>query len=254
MPASDPADRELDFGQARCGGRLVGVDLAASSDRAGRKIMSSVSSGSQSERFPDWAALRISDSDRDQISGVLSEHAAEGRLTMDELDQRIGALYAAKTRAQAAAVVADLPALPAAHAPHSVHAGHEPESPAPALPEWLTVRRLADSSPAEPHSTQTPADRSTGTPIPARKDRAAGRRRAKLRQDENAIGHTFQATRRAINAKLATARASGRSGDVQRLEERLQDAHKTADSARQAVTAGDRAEVQRLLASLRALA
>jgi hypothetical protein len=197
--------------------------------------------------------LRISDSDRDQISSVLSQHAAEGRLTMDELDQRIGVLYVAKTRAQAAAVVADLPALPAARVPHHVHVGHEHDSAAPALPEWLTVGPSVESSPADPRSTQAPADPSTATPTTAREDRAAARRRAKLRQDENAIGHTFQATRRAINAELASARASGRSDDAQRFEERLQDAHKMADSARQAVATGDRAELQRLLARLRAL-
>ncbi|MGZ6135593.1 MAG: DUF1707 SHOCT-like domain-containing protein [Myxococcaceae bacterium] len=43
--------------------------------------------------------LRISDADRNQISNVLGEHAAEGRLTIDELDRRLGVLYAARTRA-----------------------------------------------------------------------------------------------------------------------------------------------------------
>lgn len=215
--------------------------------------MSSMSTGHQSERSPDWTALRISDSDRDQISGVLSQHAAEGRLTMDELDQRIGVLYAAKTRAQAAAVVADLPALPAARPPHHVHVGREHDSAAPGLPEWLTLGRMVDSSSAEPQSIQTPADPPIATAMPAREDRASAARRAKLRRDQNAIGHTFQATRRAINAKLATSRASGKPDDVKRFEDRLQEARATADSARQAVAAGDRAEVQRFLARLRAL-
>ena len=57
--------------------------------------------------------LRISDADRDQISDVLAEHVAEGRLTFDELDRRLGVLYAAQTRAEVAPLVADLPLLAA---------------------------------------------------------------------------------------------------------------------------------------------
>jgi hypothetical protein len=213
-----------------------------------------MSGGGETERSVGWAAMRISDSDRDQISDVLGQHAAEGRLTMDELDQRLGVLYAAQTRATAAAVVADLPALAAARAPHHhLHVGDEHENAAPALPEWLTFDRPVDSAPAEQRSvTMTPGP-SRAMPMPAREDRAAMRKRAKRHQDENAIGHAFQATRRAINAELAIARGSGESDQVQRFEERLQEAQDTADAARQAVAGGNRAEVQRLLAHLRTL-
>lgn len=205
-------------------------------------------------REGELGELRISDSDRDQISGVLGQHAAEGRLTMDELDQRLGVLYAARTRAQAAAVVADLPALAAAPTPHHhVRAGHEHDNVAQALPGWLTFNGRVGSAPAEPRSVQTTVGPSPPTPMPAREDRAAMRKRAKLRQDENAIGHTLQATRRAINAELASAHGSGKSDEVQRFMARLREAQKTADSARQAIAAGDRSEVQRLLAHLRAL-
>lgn len=207
-------------------------------------------SGGEPERTVGSAAMRISDSDRDQISGVLGQHAAEGRLTMDELDQRLGVLYAAQTRAQAAAVVADLPPLVAVPAPHHhLQVEDEQEDATPALPGWLTFDHQVDSAPVK--MTEGP---STATPMPAREDRAALRSRAKRRQDENAIGHTFQATRRAINAELASARASGKSAEVQRLNGRLRDAQKAADAARQAVAAGDRAAVQRLLAHLRMLA
>jgi hypothetical protein len=197
--------------------------------------------------------LRISDSDRDQVADVLGEHAAEGRLTMDELDQRLGVLYAARTRAQAAAVVADLPALAAPQAPHHLRLGREHEHDSPGLPEWLTSNRQVDSAPPESGAVPAAADGSTATPAPIREDRAALRKRAKLRQDENAIGHTFQATRRAINAELERASASGQSDEVQRLKRRLGEAQQTADTARQAVAAGNRAEAQRLLARLRNL-
>src|SRR6516225_5797423 len=91
----------------------------------------------------------ISDADRDQISAVLSEHMAEGRLTVDELDQRVGRLYASRTREQAAAVVADLPALERHTPPEEpghFHLGHEHADPIPALPSWLTDGELGSSA------------------------------------------------------------------------------------------------------------
>ena len=199
----------------------------------------------------DSGALRIGDSDRDQIAEVLSEHAAEGRLTMDELDQRIGVLYGADTRAQAAAVVADLPALVSSEVSDQFTFGHERARVVPELPAWLSSQRLAG-----PGIAQVPASSAMDVPAESsarqREDRAAMRKRAKLRQDENAIGHTFQATRRAINAELESA-TSSRTEEVQRLQERLRKAQASATTARQAVAAGDRAEVQRRLAEMRAL-
>jgi hypothetical protein len=188
----------------------------------------------------DSRELRIGDSDRDQISEVLSEHAAEGRLTMDELDQRIGVLYEAKTRAQAAAVVADLPPLVASEVSERFSFEDAHEHVVPELPAWLNADwHTANLSPTRPaHPSQ---------------DRAAMRKRAKLRQDENAIGHTFQATRRAINAELETATASGQADEIERLKERLQRAQAAEVAARQAVSAMDRAEVQRRLGEMRGL-
>ena len=204
--------------------------------------------GADSTNLPgeDPGSLRIGDSDRDQIAEVLSEHVAEGRLSMDELDQRLGTLYQAQTRAQAAALVADLPALAPAEAPEHFHLGHEHKQPRPTLPDWLTHGQWAQPAPV-------PARTAPAPPVGAHEDRAALRRRAKLRQDENAIGHTFQATRRAISEELESARASGDADGVQRASDRLKDAKKTAEEARQAVAAGDRATVQRLLARLRGL-
>jgi hypothetical protein len=196
--------------------------------------------------------LRISDSDRDQISAVLGQHEAEGRLTVEELDQRLGILYAAKTREQAAAVVADLPPLAATETRWHLHPGHEHSEETPALPDWLTAEDPAGSeAPAQAAGPHVPAP---GTATPPREDRAAERRREKLRRDENAIGHTFQATRRALNARLETATSAGDSGEVTDLKQRLDEAQTLAASARQAVAAGDRAQVQQLLARLRGLA
>lgn len=53
--------------------------------------------------------LRASDADRDQVADRLRTAAAEGRLATDELEQRLGATFAARTYAELAAIVADLP-------------------------------------------------------------------------------------------------------------------------------------------------
>ena len=91
--------------------------------------------------------LRISDADRDQISNVLGEHAAEGRLTIDELDRRLGVLYAAQTRAEVAPLVADLPLLAAPGEERHHLLAHEREKNLPTLPEWLTRAEVAALAP-----------------------------------------------------------------------------------------------------------
>jgi hypothetical protein len=61
----------------------------------------------------EGSGLRVSDQERDQATQQLREHFAAGRLSEDELDERIQAAYVARTDVQLRAVVADLPALPA---------------------------------------------------------------------------------------------------------------------------------------------
>jgi hypothetical protein len=53
--------------------------------------------------------LRVSDADREQTAEVLRKAAGDGRITFDELDERLTAAYAAKTYGDLAAVTADLP-------------------------------------------------------------------------------------------------------------------------------------------------
>ena len=60
----------------------------------------------------DPARLRISDSERHQVAEILREAAGEGRLDMDELDQRLEATYAARTYADLVPITLDLPAHP----------------------------------------------------------------------------------------------------------------------------------------------
>jgi hypothetical protein len=55
-----------------------------------------------------------SDADRDTAAGLLNVALAEGRLTADEHDQRLGAAYAAHTWQQLRQLTEDLPPPPAA--------------------------------------------------------------------------------------------------------------------------------------------
>jgi len=53
--------------------------------------------------------IRVSDNDRETTAASLREHFVQGRLTNDELNERLDRIFAAKTRADLDAVTADLP-------------------------------------------------------------------------------------------------------------------------------------------------
>ena len=72
---------------------------------------------SSSPAVPDPRHLRASDADRERIANVLREAAGDGRLTMDELDQRLDAVYAAKTYAELEPITHDLPGAGTAYLP-----------------------------------------------------------------------------------------------------------------------------------------
>jgi hypothetical protein len=58
---------------------------------------------------PDPSRLRISDQDRHTVAEVLREAAGEGRIDLEELDERLEATYAARTYADLVPITADLP-------------------------------------------------------------------------------------------------------------------------------------------------
>lgn len=58
----------------------------------------------------DPSRLRISDADRHKVAELLREAAGEGRLDLEELDERLEATYAAKTYADLVPITVDLPA------------------------------------------------------------------------------------------------------------------------------------------------
>lgn len=53
--------------------------------------------------------VRASDADRERMVEQLRQHTADGRLTMDEFEQRMSAAYAAKTYGDLAGLTRDLP-------------------------------------------------------------------------------------------------------------------------------------------------
>ena len=67
--------------------------------------------------YDDRSRLRISDADRHKVAELLREAAGEGRIDMDELDERLEAAYVAKTYGDLVPLTAD---LPVAAQPHQV--------------------------------------------------------------------------------------------------------------------------------------
>jgi Domain of unknown function (DUF1707) len=53
--------------------------------------------------------IRTSDADRERVTGRLRDHFAEGRLTREELDERVTAALNARTFGELRRVLADLP-------------------------------------------------------------------------------------------------------------------------------------------------
>ncbi|MFJ2702116.1 DUF1707 domain-containing protein [Streptomyces sp. NPDC087428] len=61
--------------------------------------------------------MRASDAERERIAEILREAVAEGRLEMEEFDQRLDATYRARTHGELEPIVRDLPAVGAAVTP-----------------------------------------------------------------------------------------------------------------------------------------
>ena len=78
-------------------------------------------------------AMRAASADRERTVDVLKAGFAEGRLTQDEYDERIGRAYAARTYGELSALIADLPAgaVPLPSAGHA--AGYRAAAPTSSL-------------------------------------------------------------------------------------------------------------------------
>jgi hypothetical protein len=66
------------------------------------------------ELAPDKRNLRVSHEDRDQVAEQLRVAAGDGRLTADELDERLEAALSARTYGELEGVLSDLPTSPGA--------------------------------------------------------------------------------------------------------------------------------------------
>jgi hypothetical protein len=84
----------------------------------------------------DLPELRASDADRDRVAEVLRDALAEGRLDMEEFDERLEAVYKARTYGELAPLTRDLPAAGAAATEIPVSLVKEPQ-PEGAL-DWRT--------------------------------------------------------------------------------------------------------------------
>ncbi len=62
-------------------------------------------------------AVRIGDAERERVREVLSRHATDGRISLDEFSDRLGEVYAARTAQELEAALRELPPLPAVSLP-----------------------------------------------------------------------------------------------------------------------------------------
>jgi hypothetical protein len=87
----------------------------------------------------------LSDSDRELLYERLNRHAAAGRLEIPELECRVEAVARARTREEAAELMADLPALPGDPAPGRARRGRgHGDASAPGVDWRPTSERFRD--------------------------------------------------------------------------------------------------------------
>ncbi len=98
----------------------------------------------------DPRQMRAADTDRDQTAELLRRAAAEGRISFEELDERIGRAYAAKTFADLEALTSDLPG-PGVRAPAPAATRYQPpEVPAGTPAPSFSVAILSGAQRAGP--------------------------------------------------------------------------------------------------------
>jgi hypothetical protein len=66
------------------------------------------------QSMPNSGHIRVSDEERERLAEELHEHTVAGRLTAEEYEERLGAVYAARTRSDLDALRGDLPVSSAA--------------------------------------------------------------------------------------------------------------------------------------------
>ncbi len=85
--------------------------------------------------------VRVGDADREAVAAQLREHYADGRLTLEELNERIDQTFAAKTKADLNTVMLDLPHAATRPGPGLPYAGAgSPGGQAPGWPGSMAPR------------------------------------------------------------------------------------------------------------------
>jgi hypothetical protein len=87
----------------------------------------------------DPADMRISDEDRHKVAEVLRQAAGEGRIDLDELDERLQATYQAKTYGELVPITVDLPVAGHGVPRPSPAPPHAPVGPVPRYPSSVAV-------------------------------------------------------------------------------------------------------------------
>ena len=82
--------------------------------------------------------LRASDADRERHADVLRKAAGEGRLTMDELDERLTTVYESRTHGELQRLVADV-VVPGEHAHPDTHGRRMPVKRGEGGASWLVA-------------------------------------------------------------------------------------------------------------------
>jgi uncharacterized protein DUF1707 len=90
-------------------------------------------------------AQRASDADRDIAADVLCAAVGDGRLTLDELDERLGAALSARTITELAALIADLPGRRCGPPQSARPFDPAARSGSSRLSRWSLIQTLADA-------------------------------------------------------------------------------------------------------------
>jgi hypothetical protein len=102
-------------------------------------------------------ALRIGDAERDAAAADLGEHYAAGRLSLDELNERLDAVFSSKTLGQLTRIMADLPGT--ARLPWRAWPGGWGPGGVPFDQPWAGTRSSMDGFPARGRQAPTASDR-----------------------------------------------------------------------------------------------
>ena len=88
---------------------------------------------------------RASDADRDIAADILCAAVGDGRLTLDELDDRLGAALSARTTIELAALSADLPGRRCAPPEPALPLEPAARSGSMTLSRWSLIQTLTDT-------------------------------------------------------------------------------------------------------------